>query len=168
MEENIDKNLKFQKLIIFYKNNKFKIYSIFGLLIISIFIILYLGINKKKENIFVSEKYIEAGIYLTTNQSDKAKQILKDIIYKKDKFYSVLSLNLILEKNLEIEKVEILKYFSIIESLKLSKDQKDLVKFKKGLYLLKMSDPEEGYKLLKQLVNSDSNLKKLAQEVLNK
>lgn len=168
MEENIDKNLKFQKLIIFYKNNKFKIYSIFGLLIISIFIILYLGINKKKENIFVSEKYIEAGIYLTTNQSDKAKQILKDIIYKKDKFYSVLSLNLILEKNLEIEKDEILKYFSIIESLKLSKDQKDLVKFKKGLYLLKMSDPEEGYKLLKQLVNSDSNLKKLAQEVLNK
>ena len=168
MEENIDKNLKFQKLIICYKNNKFKIYSIFGLLIISIFIILYLGINKKKENIFVSEKYIEAGIYLTTNQSDKAKQILKDIIYKKDKFYSVLSLNLILEKNLEIEKDEILKYFSIIESLKLSKDQKDLVKFKKGLYLLKMSDPEEGYKLLKQLVNSDSNLKKLAQEVLNK
>ena len=49
MEENIDKNLKFQKLIIFYKNNKFKIYSIFGLLIISIFIILYLGINKKKK-----------------------------------------------------------------------------------------------------------------------
>ena len=93
---------------------------------------------------------------------------MKDIIYKKDKFYSVLSLNLILEKNLEIEKDEILKYFSIIESLKLSKDQKDLVKFKKGLYLLKMSDPEEGYKLLKQLVNSDSNLKKLAQEVLNK
>ena len=77
---------------------------------------------------------------MTTNQSDKAKQILKDIIYKKDKFYSVLSLNLILEKNLEIEKDEILKYFSIIESLKLSKDQKDLVKFKKGLYLLKMSD----------------------------
>ena len=104
MEENIDKNLKFQKLIIFYKNNKFKIYSIFGLLIISIFIILYLGINKKKENIFVSEKYIEAGIYLTTNQSDKAKQILKDIIYKKDKFYSVLSLNLILEKILKLKR----------------------------------------------------------------
>ncbi len=169
MEENQDKNLEFKnKLIIFYQKNKLTIYSILSLIIITIFIIFFLQINKKKENILVSEKYIESGIYLSVGQNEKGKQLLKDIIFDKNNFYSVLALNVILEKNLETNKDEIIKYFKVIEKLKLSKEQKDLVKFKKALYLLKMSDLEEGNNLLEQLSNSESNLKKLADEILNK
>ena len=169
MEENQDKNLEFKnKLIIFYQKNKLTIYSILSLIIITIFIIFFLQINKKKENILVSEKYIESGIYLSVVQNEKGKQLLKDIIFDKNNFYSVLALNVILEKNLETNKDEIIKYFKVIEKLKLSKEQKDLVKFKKALYLLKMSDLEEGNNLLEQLSNSESNLKELADEILNK
>ena len=116
----------------------------------------------------VSEKYIEAGIHLSENQNEKAKIILKEIIYEKNDFYSVLALNTILEKNLEDNKNEILNFFNEIEKLKLSNEQKDIVKFKKALYLLKIAELKEANNLLKQLVDTNSNLKKLAKEILTK
>ena len=54
-------------------------------------------------------------------------------------FYSTLALNNIIEKNLRNNNAKILKYFEIIENLK-KKDQKDLINFKKALYLIKISE----------------------------
>ena len=85
----------------------------------------------------------------------------------KNKFYSVLSLNIILEKNLENEKKKILDYFEIIENLKLSKEKQDLVLLKKSLYLIKIGDEQKSEKILKSLIDNNSNYKKLAQEILS-
>ena len=169
MEENIDKRLDLkEKVNNLYQKNKIKILSIISIIILAIFLVIFLGINKKKNNMLVSEKYIEAGIHLSENQNEKAKIILKEIIYEKNDFYSVLALNTILEKNLEDNKNEILNFFNEIEKLKLSNEQKDIVKFKKALYLLKIAELKEANNLLKQLVDTNSNLKKLAKEILTK
>ena len=94
MEENIDTRLDLKEQVNnLYQKNKIKILSIISIIILAIFLVLFLGINKKKNNILVSEKYIEAGIHLSENQNEKAKIILKEIIYEKNDFYSVLALN---------------------------------------------------------------------------
>ena len=81
-------------------------------------------------------------------------------------FYSILALNTIIEKNLEKDENKILSYFVIIEKIKNSKEQKDLISLKKALFLLKNSRVEEGNKILKKLIETESKLKFLAKEIL--
>ena len=83
----------------------------------------------------------------------------------KNKFYSILSLNTIIEKDLISDKDKILKYFSILEETNTSKAQTDLITLKKGLYLIKISETENGQNLLKKLIDKNSNLKTIAQEI---
>ena len=52
----------------------------------------------------------------------------------KNKFYSILALNTIIEKNLESNEEKILKYFNIIDSIKISDQQRDILRFKKILF----------------------------------
>ena len=85
----------------------------------------------------------------------------------KNKFYSVLALGSILDNDLEKSKVKILDYFKIVEDMSLSKVQKDLLIFKKALYLIKTSEVEKGNELLKKLIEKDSKYKSLAQDFLN-
>ena len=47
-------------------------------------------------------------------------------------------------------------------------DQKDLITFKKALYLINMSDIQKGNDLLNKLIDDNSTLKVIAEEVLNK
>ena len=58
----------------------------------------------------------------------------------KNKFYSILALNTILEKNLVEKEEKILGYFKTLESINFSEDTKDIINFKKALFLIKMSD----------------------------
>ena len=86
----------------------------------------------------------------------------------KNKFYSVLALNSILEKNLITDKKKILNYFGIVEKVIENKDQLELIKFKKALYLIKNSETDKGNKLIKSLIEKDSKYKKLFEELLVK
>ena len=47
---------------------------------------------------------MQAGIYMQKNDNKNAIILLNDVILSKNKFYSVLALNTILEKNLVTEK----------------------------------------------------------------
>ena len=69
---------------------------------------------------------------------EKSKNLYEEIILSKNKFYSVLALNMILEKELEENQDKVLNYFKIVENLNISKEQKDLIKFKKALFLIKI------------------------------
>ncbi len=155
------------KILIIYKENKFKLFFLIIVLILSLLSFLIIKNIGDKKNQLISEKYIQAGIFLTLNKNNVSKEILEEIILSKNKFYSVLSLNVILEKNLETDKQKILEYFEIVEDLNLHMDQKDLVLLKKSLYLIDNKDVKKGKRLLKSLADSDSNYKKLAQEILS-
>ena len=125
----------------------------------------YLNYYQNSENEKISEKFVQAGIYISSNEKEKSKIILKEIIFSKNKFYSILALNNIIENDLEKDNEEILKFFEIIENLNLTKEQKNLIKFKKALYFKKISRDLEGNKLLEEIIADNSIWKDAALEI---
>ena len=61
-----------------------------------------------------------------------------------------------------------MKYFNILEKSISSKDERELIIFKKALYLIKNSDAKTGEDLMKNLIEQDSSLKNIIQEILIK
>ncbi len=169
MEENIEKKQELKsRFIHFFDTNKFKFFILVSLIVIAIFAFSFFQINVKKKNSLMAEKYIQAGIYLANKKNADATLIFEEIIESKNKFYSILSLNTILEKKLLTDKKKILLLFKKIEKIKTTQEQRDLIKFKKALFLINNSEFEEGKKLLQEIAGSKSGLKFLAEEIISK
>ena len=83
----------------------------------------------------------------------------------KNKFYSLLALNSIIDNNLEQNSEEVLELFNIVENIKIEKEQKNLVKLKKALYLIKISKDNEGEELLSEIISDNSIWKETASEI---
>ena len=168
MEENIEKKQELKsRFIQFFDKNKFKFFILISLIAIAIFALSLFQINVKKKNSLISEKYIQAGIYLANKKNADATLIFEEIIESKNKFYSILSLNTILEKKLLTDKEKILQLFEKTEKIIETKDQRDLIKFKKALFLINNSEFEKGKKILQDIASSKSDLKFLAEEILS-
>ena len=170
MEQNENNKIELKdKLISFYNTNKIKIYTAIGILIIIIISLTFIKISNEKRNILIGNKYIKSGLYLTSGKSDQTKNLYKEIILSKNKFYSILALNNLIENNLISDKNEILNYFQIIEKINIPQEQRDLIVFKKALFLIKISNnKKDGNELLENLIKNNSKLNSLAKEVLNK
>ena len=169
MEENIEKKQELKsRFKYFFDKNKFKFFILISLIVIAIFALSLFQINVKKKNSLIAEKYIQAGIYLANKKNADATLIFEEIIESKNKFYSILSLNTILEKKLLTDKKKILLLFKKIEKIKTTQEQRDLIKFKKALFLINNSEFEEGKKLLQEIAGSKSALKFLAEEIISK
>ena len=169
MEKSLESKSEIKdKLLKFYNFNKVKIYSLALIVLISITSILFLKYNNIKKNILISEKYIQAGLYLSQNKNENAKKLYEEIILSKNKFYSILALNTIVEKKLVADKNKIIEYFGILEKSLSKRENNDLIELKKALYLIKVSDIENGKNLLKNLIDKNSSLKSIAEELLQK
>ncbi len=167
MDQEKDKEIKLRdKLVLFFKSNKKIIIFFIIIFILSVFSLVFFDVYKNKKNDLVAEKYIYAGNLLNLNEEEKAKELYIDILFSKNKFYSIIALNTILEKKLETNNKKILEYFDVLESMNISKEQRDILLFKKSLYLIKNSNLKEGKNILKKLIDSNSKLKSLAEEVL--
>ena len=168
MENNIENkvNLK-EKVISFIKGNKIKLFILFLLIIVILISIFVLQIYKNKENKLISDKYIKAEIYLDSSKNELAKDIYEEIILSQNQFYSTLSLNKILEKNLESDKNKILNYFELLEKSVKNEESKNLIIFKKALYLIKEGDLKSGNELLNKIISEESNLQSLAKEIIS-
>jgi hypothetical protein len=168
MEDNLDKKTESKdKVIILLKKNKLKvIYLLVALLAISTSIVFF-KINNDNKNILIAEKYVQANLYLAAKDNVKSKIIYEEIILSKNKFYSILALNGIIENNLETNEEKILNYFKSLEKIKKTKEQNDLLDFKKSLYLIKIAKVKEGNDLLKKLINSKSKYKTLAETIID-
>ena len=169
MDQNLERKQELKnKIINFYNLNKVKVFFLILILIIGVISTFFLKINNERKSILISDKYIQAGLYLSSNNDKKAKILFEEIIQSNNKFYSILAFNTILEKNLISDKKQILKYFSVLEKSVNTLDNKDLIAFKKALYSIKFFDNKTGEDLFRDLINKDSILKPLAQEVLKK
>lgn len=167
MEQNLDNKIDLKdKLISFYNKNKSKIYLLLAVVFIVIASIVVFKIIEEKKNIAISEKYIKANLYLTTDKINQSKILYEEIINSENKFYSVLALNKLIEKDLEKNKEKLLSYFIKLEKFKFSKEKKELLLLKKALYLIKNSSVEEGNKILNELINSNASIKSIAKEIL--
>ena len=164
--ENIDNSNFLQKTSNFFKNYK-KYIIIFTIIIFFIiFLLVFFDHYKNKKNNKISEDYIQAGVIFTSGDKIRSKQLYKDVVNSGNKFYSILALNNIIENNLEEDEEEILKLFNKIEKLKIEKEQKNLVKFKKALFLIEISREKEGKELLNEIVASNSIWKGAALKIL--
>ena len=76
-------------------------------------------------------------------------------------------MNVIIEKKLILEKKKIIDFFEILEETVSSKNNKDLIVFKKALFLMKENDKQNGINLLKKLIENNSSLKPIIQELIN-
>ena len=167
MDQSTEKKLvEKNKILNFYKNHKIKIYFTIFILLTVIISLIFFNYKNNKNNIIIGEKYIEAGLYLASNKNDKAKIIYEEIILSKNKFYSILALNTIIEKKLISDKSKILEYFDILQNRVSSKSINDLIILKKALYLMNEMELQEGKDLLKNLEINNSSLKSIAKELL--
>ena len=156
------------RIISYFKEKRRKIILVIIFILLSIFTIISFNIYKHNKNELISEKFVQAKLFLQNENKSEAKRILEEIIFSKNKFYSILALNTILEKNLIEDEIKIIKYFNFLEKSNIEEEQRDLIIFKKALYLIKHSDKEKGYKILNEISNSDSSIKFLAKEILDK
>ena len=169
MEQNLNKTNNFQeKFNSILKKNKIKIFFLITAIAILIFSSFLVYENKKKNNILTSEKYFKATIFLLDGKKLEAKNNLEEVILSKNNIYSLLALNTILEKNLESDSKKILSYFNLLEKLNLSPNLNELIIFKKALYLIKINESKAGNEILSNLIEENSSLKSLAQEIISK
>ena len=105
------------RLINFFNFNKFKIYLIIFIFIGALILFFAMKLNIEKKNYLIAEKYIQAGIYLSLDEKNNSKRLYEEIILSKNKFYSILALNGIIENNLENNQDTILEYFASIEKI---------------------------------------------------
>ena len=147
------------------KKKKRTLLVFFSIFILSLGGFGLLNFYKEKENKKISEQYVQAGIYLVNENKEDAKLIYKDIIKSENKFYSVLALKNILENELEKDENEILELFAIVQSINIDKEQLNLIKLKKALYLFKISKKNEGNKLLEEIISDNSIWKDTAIEL---
>ena len=168
MDQNLDNKISLKNRVVeFYNSNKIKILIFFVTIIIVGILISFLSYKKEQKNKLISEKYIQAGLYLSSNKKNDAKILLEEIILSKNEFYSLLALNTIVEKKLISEENKILEYFEILEKNSPSKNNKDLVIFKKSLFLIKEGQKQKGIDLLKELIKNNSSLKPIIQELID-
>ena len=98
MQEIEEKKNLIDKVSISFKENKLKIIILISTILLIIVSFFFFNFYNDKKNILISEKFIQASIYLSSKKKEESKKLLDEIIYEKNPFYSVLALNLILEK----------------------------------------------------------------------
>ena len=148
---------KKSKLKNFYDKYKILIWSIILILIISIITISFYFKNQEDKKITLSNNYMKAKIYLNNGDSNKAKNILEQLIFANDSTYSTLSLFLILDENLILEKQELSNLFNhILENNKFDKELKNLIIFKKTLFQSNFVNETELLNSAKPLINTET------------
>ena len=154
----INTNTRNEKIKNFFKNNKRKI--IISILVIVLFLISFFGFKefRNKQKINISNLYNSAVIdYSEVTKKNKSKDILLNIVYKKDPTYSPLSLYFIIDNKLIVDEKKINELFDvIINETTLEKEIKNLIIYKKALYNADNASENELLKILGTLINSES------------
>jgi len=166
MDKELDHKSEKNSFLLFFNNHKIKIIFSISIFILGIFSIILFDIFNERKNVKISEEFINAGILLSSNQKEKSKEILENIVLSKNKFYSKLALNILIEKNLLKNEKKILNLFEIVEKLEKSKDQKDLIIYKKALFLIKNGNEKDGNNILNNLISNNSSIKFLAEDII--
>ena len=94
MDQNTEKKFEIKdKLFLFFKQNRRKLLFISFVFLLIPFLVIMIDIYQDKKNKIVSEKYIQAGLYLSLKENEKSKKLLIEIIENKNKTYSILAIN---------------------------------------------------------------------------
>ncbi len=167
MSKTLSNNFQNKTLSFLKKNLKYLIILSFFLILLLFGYFFYSELQKNEE-VKISENYVEASFQFKQKNTDKSKELLEKIIVKKHKFYSPLALYFIIDNNLETDTSKIINFFDKILSINsIDKENLNLIKIKKGIFLINIDDEELIIKTLNPIINSDSVWKKMAIELIS-
>ena len=145
---------KFKNFITKYKKILIGSSSAFVLIIFLFF--LYSDF-KHKNQLKIADKFNEITTSYDNKKNENIVQDLTSIIYKKDKTYSPLALNFLIDNKIVNDKEKINKFFDIIiNEIKHEKEIKNLITYKQALYNAESSTENNLLKILNPILNSDS------------
>ena len=153
----INKNTRNEKIKNFFLNNTKKI-----IISISAIVLLFFGYFiyedlKKKNKVKLANKYNLVINKYDSEDKNKIKNELIDIVNKKDRTYSPLALYFLIDNNIINENKKINELFDIvINETSLEKEIKNLVIYKKALFNSDIESENNLIKILNPVINSDS------------
>jgi len=148
---------KKSKLKKFYDSYKTFIISGIFIFVILIASFTFYFDNKEKKKILLSEKYVQARIYIENKENDKGTKLLREIIFANDSTYSLLSFFIILDLNLIKDYQELSILFDhILKKNKFDKELKELLIYKKSLLSSGFVKESELLELIKPILKSES------------
>ena len=162
-------NNSFQnKIINFIKMKQKNLIVLLVLLIFTLFGYFFYENLKKKNEIQISAQFTKASIQFKLKEIKYAKQLLLDIVNKKHKFYSPLALYFIIDNNLEKDPEKVITFFDNILSINsIDKENLNLIKIKKAIFLFSLGDEELIINTLNPIINSNSVWRKLAIKLIS-
>ena len=141
----------------FYESNKIFIFSLILILIILFGSLSFYLENQERKKILLSENYIQAKIYLENGNNNEALNTLKKVIFANDSTYSTLSFFLILNQNLISDYKEISAlYDHLLENNNFEKELRNLLIYKKSLFISNSVSETELLEITKPLLNTDT------------
>ncbi|MDC0903023.1 hypothetical protein OAS21_01000 [Pelagibacteraceae bacterium] len=153
-----------EKTFFLIKKNKNYVFLFLTLIVIILSAIFFIDYNNNKNHKKISEEFTKAGIYLQLEDYELSINIYKKIILSKNKFYSKLALNNIIDNDANTD-ADIAILFDKVLDIKYKKEEINLIKLKKALFFKKISRTKEGNKLLEEIITDESIWKDLAKEV---
>ena len=146
-----------QKIINFFVNNKRKLIILISLIVLTLFT--YFGYQEIKERnkIKIANEYNYSKIkFISGDTSNTEKEMIK-IIETKDKTYAPLALYFLIDNNITNSTQKINNLFDVlIEKVKLDKEIKNLVIYKKALFNSESKNESDLLNILNPIINSDS------------
>ena len=152
----IDSRTREEKIKNLFINNKKKIFI--SLFICVIIICSFFGYNdyKDKQRKKIAEKFNIATIKYDSSKEKNKKELI-NIINQKDSVYSPLALYYLIENGIVSSKKEVNEYFDkIINEVKLEKEVKNLIIYKKALFNSDFEDENSLLIILNPVIKSDS------------
>tara|TARA_B110000967_G_scaffold141886_1_gene145070 strand:- start:527 stop:1108 length:582 start_codon:yes stop_codon:yes gene_type:complete len=161
-----DKPLKkkfIDELVSLFKK-KFKTVIILIVILIGFFVsFLFHKNTQSKNNLKIAQEYTHATILIKQKKIKESELLLKSIIDKDHKFYSPLALYLMIDNKVESDDKKIIIYFdNILKNKKIEKENLNLIKIKKAIYLIKLDQQEAIIETLNAIINSESVWRSLA------
>ncbi len=155
--ETIENNNKFKLILEKIKEKSKLIIITSSILVLVLLTIIFLNEKAKNQNILISEQFNKAKILIENEKKKEANIILKKIINKENKFYSPLSLYLIIENQLESDPEEVVKLFDkLILNKKIDEDNKNLIRIKKAFFIANFAEEQNLLEVLNPVINSNS------------
>ena len=153
----INANTRQEKIKNFFIKNKKSLITILSSTILIILAYFAFGEVQDRKIKSLAEKYNIILINFNSSNKMDFKNDLVEIINEKNSTYSPLALYFILDNDIQSSNEEINEFFDvIINEVKLDKEIKNLIIYKKGLFNSNFETENNLVKILNPVINSDS------------
>ena len=153
----INKNTRNEKIKNFFAHNKKKLIIAISAIVLIIFGYFIYEDLKKKNKVKLANKYNLVINKYDSEDKNKIKNELIDIVNEKDRTYSPLALYFLIDNNIVNENKKINELFDvIINETSLEKEIKNLVIYKKALFNSDFESENNLIQILSPVINSDS------------